>query len=128
GSGGSFGDDSGSGSSGNSDGNSSGYSGGRLGSNLNIDSDISSDGNLDDIKNIQAFIDTIENRLKSENEHLIRDIKSDSKLLNTIYNSLTKAKTFINYGDIPQSNCGKHFKGSSILNDKDVQLKVASYL
>ena len=38
------------------------------------------------------------------------------------------AKTFINYGDIPQSNRRKHFKGSSILNDEDVQLKVASYL
>ncbi|CAG8452261.1 4762_t:CDS:2 [Funneliformis caledonium] len=70
GSGDSFGGDSGGSSSGNSDGNSGSYSGGRLGSNPNIDSDVSSDGNLGDIKNIQAFIDTIENKLKSKNEHL----------------------------------------------------------
>ncbi|CAG8547138.1 8889_t:CDS:2, partial [Funneliformis caledonium] len=74
-SGGDFGDDFGGDSSGNSDGNSGGYSSGRLGSNPNIDSDVSSDGNLGDIKNIQAFIDTIENKLKSENEHLTLEYK-----------------------------------------------------
>ncbi|CAG8707617.1 576_t:CDS:2, partial [Funneliformis caledonium] len=38
------------------------------------------------------------------------------------------AKAFIEYGDISKSNHGKHFRGSSILDDKDVQLKVTSYL
>ncbi|CAG8459149.1 7924_t:CDS:2 [Funneliformis caledonium] len=75
GSGGSFSGDSVGSSNDNSDDNSGGYSSSRLGSNPNINSDISSYDNLGDIKNIQAFIDTIENKLKSENEHLTSEYK-----------------------------------------------------
>ncbi|CAB4479713.1 unnamed protein product [Rhizophagus irregularis] len=38
------------------------------------------------------------------------------------------AKAFKNYDDVPKSNRGQHFKGSSILNDEDVQLKISLYL
>ncbi|RIA86668.1 hypothetical protein C1645_828953 [Glomus cerebriforme] len=38
------------------------------------------------------------------------------------------AKTFKKYSDIPKSNREQHFKGSSILDDEDVQLKIASHL
>ncbi|RIA88324.1 hypothetical protein C1645_739489 [Glomus cerebriforme] len=33
------------------------------------------------------------------------------------------AKAFINYGDIPKDNREHHFKGSSLLDDEDIQLK-----
>ncbi|EXX64275.1 hypothetical protein RirG_144340 [Rhizophagus irregularis DAOM 197198w] len=38
------------------------------------------------------------------------------------------AKAFKNYGDIPKDNRRQYFKGSSLIDDEDIQLKVASYL
>ena len=38
------------------------------------------------------------------------------------------AKAFKNYDDVPKINHGQHLKGSSILDDDDIQLKIASHL
>ncbi|RIA79835.1 hypothetical protein C1645_839812 [Glomus cerebriforme] len=37
-------------------------------------------------------------------------------------------KAFKNYGDVPQINNGQHLKGSSILDDEDIQLKMTLHL
>jgi len=157
-SGGSGGDsvsNSGGGFGASSGGSSGGGSGGGSSSGLGGNSNINSIKNKP-IKNIQALIDTIGNKLKFENEHLtpghqirLKAIQHYLQLLNKGHTKLNASqvvadlfnrgkwfarcvrswvKSFIIYGDIPQSNRGKHFKGSSILNDEDIQLKVTSYL
>ena len=101
------------------------------------------------IKN--ALINRIENKLKLESEHLtpgyklrLIAVQHYLQLLNKGYAKLKASQTvadllnrgiwfaryirnwtksFIEYGDVSNSNCKKHFKESSIINDEDVQLK-----
>ncbi len=103
-----------------------------------------------------ALINIIEDKLKLENEYLtpgyklrLKAVQHYLQLLNkghaklkasqTIADLLNRgiwfarcvrswAKAFIEYGDVLESNHGKHLRGSSILDDEDVQLKVTSYL
>ena len=128
------------------------------GSNNDGSNNDGSDGNSKIIKNAQfnALINIIEDKLKLEDKHLTPGYKLQLKavqhylqLLNkghaklkasqTVADLLNRgiwfarcvrswAKAFIEYGDVPESNHGKHLRGSSILDDEDVQLKVTSYL
>ncbi|CAG8602960.1 6423_t:CDS:2 [Funneliformis caledonium] len=46
------------------------------------------------------------------------------QLLNKEYAKL-KNKAFIEYGDVPNSNYEKHLRENSIIDDENIQLKVA---
>jgi hypothetical protein len=114
--------------------------------------------NSNNAKNTQlnTLINVIEDKLKIENNHLtpgyklrLIAVQHYLQLLNKghakleasqiVADLLNKgiwfarcvrswAKEYIEYGDVPHSNRGKHLRESSILDDEDVQLKVASYL
>ena len=63
---------------------------------------------------------------KLEASQIVADLFNWGKWFSRCVRSWSKA--FINYGDVPKINHGEHFKGSSIIDDENVQLKVASYL
>ncbi|CAG8748771.1 864_t:CDS:2, partial [Funneliformis caledonium] len=120
----------------------------------NLDHDFNSDFNKTDI--FIRYTMAIENKLKIEDKHLtpghklrLKAVQYYLQLLDKGYAKLEASqiiadlfnrgkwfshcvkswfKAFINYNDVPKINHGKHFKGSSIIDDENVQLKVAVYL
>ncbi|CAG8626854.1 14094_t:CDS:2 [Funneliformis caledonium] len=98
----------------------------------NLDHDFNSDFNKTDI--FIRYTMAIENKLKIEDKHLTSGHKLRLKAIQYYLQLLNKghakswSKVFINYNDVPKINHGKQFKGSSIIDDENVQLKVTVYL
>ncbi|GES72956.1 hypothetical protein RCL_jg15606.t1 [Rhizophagus clarus] len=123
--------------------------------NIHDDEEVNGKNNDQSIK-YASFINQIEDKLKIKDQQLTPGYKMRLKAVQYYFQLLRKghaklkasqivaellnrglwfarcvrswAKAFKNYGDIPKDNRGQHLKGSSILDDEDIQLKVASYL
>jgi hypothetical protein len=79
------------------------------------------------LKAVQHYLQLLnKGHAKLEASQVVADLLNRGKWFSRCIRSWSKA--FILYNDVPKNNHGLHLKGSSIIEDEDIQLKIASYL
>ncbi|RHZ51240.1 hypothetical protein Glove_481g69 [Diversispora epigaea] len=79
------------------------------------------------LKAVQHYLQLLnKGHAKLEASQVVADLLNRGKWFSRCIRSWSKA--FILYNDVSKNNHGLHLKGSSIIEDKDIQLKITSYL